>query len=47
MAVFRQATTFGLLLTAVGLLPLGSVATRQSDGDAKVNFARNAKNINM
>lgn len=45
MAVFCQATAFGLLLSAVGLLPLGSVATGQSDGDAKVHFARNATNI--
>lgn len=45
MAVFCQATAFGLLLIAVGLLPSGRVATGQSHGGTKVHLARNtAKN---
>lgn len=41
MAVFCQATVFGLLLTAAGLLALGGTATGHSNGESKVHFTCN------
>lgn len=46
MAVLCQATAFGLLLTAAGLLTSGCTATVHGDGDTEVHFARSATNMN-